>query len=220
MREKVKNIFHLGDSGCSVYLVDTRSEDGLVLIDCGMSLSLIKDINEIGLDPLDIKHCILTHFHIDHIAACAKLKKSNKKVKFYAHELDAEAIEEEGHDDKTAAGWYGVIYKPIKLDKYLTGDIEVLRFGDLDFQCIHIPGHTPGSIAILLELTNPNIKILFGQDLHGPIIPGVSNFEDYQNSLKKLLELEADILCEGHFGIYQPKERVKNYILQYINEKK
>jgi hypothetical protein len=34
--------------------------------------------------------------------------------------------------------------------------------------------------------------------------------------MKKLLGLNADILCEGHYGIYQPKEEVKSYIEEYL----
>ena len=216
MREIFKNIYHVGDSGCSVFLVNTQSDDGLILIDCGMSLNLIKKISKVGLNPMEIKHCIITHFHIDHIAACSDLKDFNKKVKFYAHELDANAIEEKGHDRETAAGWYGVNYKPIKLEKRLKGDFELLKFGEYNFQCLHTPGHTPGSISILLETEDNKKKILFGQDLHGPIIPGVSNFEDYQKSLRKLLDLNADILCEGHFGVFHPASEVQRYIKQYI----
>lgn len=216
MREIVKNVYHVGDSGCSVYLINTNSEDGLVLIDCGMSLNLIKKISKFNLNPMEIRHCIITHFHIDHIAACYDLKQINKNVKFYAHELDADAIEEEGHDKETAAKWYGVSYKPIKLTKRLKSDPEILKFGTYEFQCIHTPGHTPGSISILIE-TEDNIKILFGQDLHGPIIPGVSDYNDYQNSLRKLLALEANILCEGHFGVFQPANEVQKYIKKYID---
>ena len=214
MKEIYKNIYHVGDSGCSVFLINTESSDGLVLIDCGMSLSLIKKINKEGLNPMDIKHCIITHFHIDHIGACSDLKNFNKKVKFYAHELDATAIEEEGHDHKTAALWYGVRYKPVKLEMKFKRNIEILKFGSYEFQCIHTPGHTPGSIVVLLNVNNT--KILFGQDLHGPIIPGVSNVKDYQNSLRKILDLKADILCEGHFGVFQPANRVERYIKGYM----
>ena len=83
MKEIFKNIYHVGDSGCSVYLIDTKSEDGLVLIDCGMNLNLIKRISKDNLNPMDIRHCILTHFHFDHIMCCYDLKKYNRKVKFY-----------------------------------------------------------------------------------------------------------------------------------------
>ncbi len=217
MKEVFKNVYHVGDSGCSVYLVDTKSDDGLVLIDCGMNLNLIKRISKANLDPMNIKHCILTHYHFDHISLCYDLKNYNNKVKFYANDLDADAIEEEGHDRETGAAWAGTTYKPIKLEKRLKGD-ETLKFGPYEFQCLHTPGHTPGSISILLEIDN-NTKILFGQDLHGPIIPGVSNFEDYQKSLKRLLDLNADILCEGHFGIFSPADRVRNYIKRYIELK-
>lgn len=214
MKEIVKNVYHVGDSGCSVFLIDSKSKDGLILIDCGMSLNMIKKISSVNLDPMDIKHCIITHFHIDHIAACFDLKNFNKDIAFYAHELDAIPIEEPGHDRETAASWYGTKYNPIKLSRKLKGELETLKFGFLELHCVHTPGHTPGSIAILTEIDN--YKILFGQDLHGPIIPGVSNFNDYQESLRKLLQLNADILCEGHFGVYRPAEKVANYIKQYI----
>jgi len=216
LREIIRDIYHIGDSGCSVYLIQTHSEDGLVLIDCGMSLNMIKRIDRINLNPMDIKHCIITHFHIDHIAACHDLKQFNKKINFYAHELDSYAIEEKGHDKETASKWYGVSYKPIKLTKRLKGNLDILNFGIYNFQCIHTPGHTPGSISILIE-TKDQKKILFGQDLHGPIIPGVSDYEDYQKTLHKLLDLNADILCEGHFGIFQPADKVQRYIKQYID---
>lgn len=214
MKEIAKNIYHIGNAGCSVYLINTNSDDGLVLIDCGMQLNMIKKISKIGLNPMHIKHCILTHFHIDHTGACASLKDYNKLVKFYAHQLDATPIEESGHDRETVASWYGVDYKPIKLEKKFIGEMEILKFGDYNFQCIHTPGHTPGSISVLLEIESK--KILFGQDLHGPMIPGISNFDDYQNSLRKLLDLKADILCEGHFGIFQPASEVQRYINSYI----
>jgi glyoxylase-like metal-dependent hydrolase (beta-lactamase superfamily II) len=58
MKEVFKNVYHVGDSGCSVFLIDTKSLDGLVLIDCGMSLEMIKNINKMRLNPMDIKHCI------------------------------------------------------------------------------------------------------------------------------------------------------------------
>jgi len=34
--------------------------------------------------------------------------------------------------------------------------------------------------------------------------------------MQKLLSLDADILCEGHFGIFKSKEKVKEYINNYL----
>jgi len=216
MKEIIKDIYHVGDSGCSVYLVNTSSEEGLVLIDCGMSVELIKKISNLGLNSKDIKHCILTHFHIDHTAACSDLRNLNKQVKFYAHDLDANAIEEKGHDNKTAASWYGVDYKPVRLERRLKGDLETIRLGLYEFQCIHTPGHTPGSISVLIEVESA--KILFGQDIHGPFYKSFgSNLEDYQKSMQKLLDLNADILCEGHFGIIKPASEVNSFIRSHMD---
>ena len=39
-----------------------------------------------------------------------------------------------------------------------------------------------------------------------------SNIDDWANSMKILISKEADILCEGHYGVYQPKEEVEKYI--------
>jgi len=219
LKEIVKNVYYLGNAGCEVYLINSNSSDGLILIDCGMDLNLITKIEKSGLDPQEIKHCIITHFHIDHIGACHDLEEFNEKVKFYAHELDSKPIEEEGHDRQTAASWYGVSYKPIKLFRKFKKDIEILSFGNYNLQCIHTPGHTPGSISILLDAEGK--KILFGQDIHGPFMREFgSDLKQYQKSMQKLLDLEPDILCEGHFGIIQPADHVKNYILDYMRENK
>jgi glyoxylase-like metal-dependent hydrolase (beta-lactamase superfamily II) len=219
MKEIIENIYLIGSSGCEVYLIDTESQDGLILIDCGLDLRNIKTISNRGLDPKEIKHCIITHCHIDHIGACSDLKKFNPAIKFYAHQLDSEAIEKRGKDKKTAASWYGVDYQPIKLDKKFKKDPEILKFGSYEFKIIHTPGHTPGSISILVEINST--RVLFGQDIHGPFYKSFgSNLKDYQKSMRKLIDLNPDILCEGHFGIIEPAEEVKKYIENYMNQNK
>jgi len=78
---------------------------------------------------------------------------------------------------------------------------------------IHIPGHTAGGIAVYVDMEK---RVLFGQDIHGPYsLPG-ANRSKAKQSLQKLIDLEADILCEGHFGIYQSKEGVRAYINSYL----
>ncbi|MCK4239354.1 MAG: Zn-dependent hydrolase, partial [Candidatus Lokiarchaeota archaeon] len=83
------------------------------------------------------------------------------------------------------------------------------------FKSIHTPGHTPGSISIYVKLRDKGV--LFGQDIHGPFMESFgSNLEDYQKSMQKLLDLNADILCEGHFGVFKPAEKVRKYIKGYM----
>jgi glyoxylase-like metal-dependent hydrolase (beta-lactamase superfamily II) len=59
--------------------------------------------------------------------------------------------------------------------------------------------------------------VLFGQDIHGPYFPHWgADLAAARRSLQKLIDLKADILCEGHFGIYRPAEQVERYIKQFI----
>ena len=78
-----------------------------------------------------------------------------------------------------------------------------------------VPGHSPGSVVYLTE--SKGSKVLFAQDVHGPLHPDLlSDREKYIQSLKLLLELDADILCEGHFGVYKGKDHVKSFIKSYL----
>jgi glyoxylase-like metal-dependent hydrolase (beta-lactamase superfamily II) len=61
------------------------------------------------------------------------------------------------------------------------------------------------------------LKILFAQDVHGPLHPDLkSDAALYRRSLKLLLSLEADVLCEGHYGIYRGKPAVAAFIEQFL----
>lgn len=202
-------------SDAAVFLVDGGSDD-IVMVDCGAGGSfnkLLDNIKSIGFTPEHLSALILTHCHIDHIGS-ANLFKEKYGVKIIAHEKDADAIE--GRDiTSTAASWYGVEYKPVKIDIVISEDHKKLRFGDVEFNCIFTPGHTPGSISVYCDIFRK--RVLFGQDIHGPFDASFgSDINKWKASMQKLLSLEADILCEGHFGIYQPKNEVKRYIEGYL----
>jgi glyoxylase-like metal-dependent hydrolase (beta-lactamase superfamily II) len=196
------------------FIIDFNGE--LVMIDAGAGGSsriLQKNIEDIGLDPRSISTLILTHNHIDHIGS-ASYFRTNFGCKILIHELDANAIEE-GDSARTAASCYGTNFPPTAVDRKLTGDQETLTFGSEELHCLHTPGHTPGSIAIYIDRDGK--RILFGQDIHGPFLDIFgSDMNKWRKSMERLLFLDADILCEGHFGIFQPKENVKKYIMRYL----
>ena len=85
----------------------------------------------------------------------------------------------------------------------------------MDLICLHTPGHTRGGISVYVDIGD--VRVLFGQDIHGPFNKEWgSDMNQWRNSMQTLLNLEADILCEGHFGIYQPASAVRNYIEGYL----
>ncbi len=216
--EIVKDIFIVGGpditdgrDGC-VYFMNLGEP---ILIDTGAGWSvenIVDNIKRLGFDPKNSAKILLTHCHIDHIGGVPEIKK-RFGAKVYIHKLDAPPLEN-GDPVLTAAKWYQTIFPPTPVDVKLNSPEETLIVCDQKIVCLHTPGHTPGSICIYLDKEGK--RILFGQDLHGPLLDEFgSNIEDYGHSTKKLLDLEADILCEGHFGIYKTKEDVKNYILSY-----
>ncbi len=209
------NIINIGEFDCCVYLIDTQSKDGLVLIDTGMNINSILKINKIGFDPIQINHCIITHGHIDHFGIANELEKINENIKFYAHQLDSNWIEKKGYEDKNASSYLDGDFEHIRLEKHIEGSFGTLKFGDYELRCIHIPGHTPGSMAILLEIETS--KILFGGDIIGcPLKLMDGDLEKYKESMQKLLKLNLDLLCEGHMGVIRGKKKVSNFISNCI----
>jgi glyoxylase-like metal-dependent hydrolase (beta-lactamase superfamily II) len=216
--EIIKDVFIVGGpditdgrDGC-VYLMNLGE---LILIDTGAGWSvedIIGNVKKLGFDPRNLGKILLTHCHIDHIGGAAEIRK-RFGAKIYIHKLDTPPLEN-GDSILTAANWYQTNFPPTQVDVKLNSPEETLFIGDQKIVCLHTPGHTPGSICIYLDKDGK--RILFGQDLHGPLLSEFgSNLEDYGRSTKKLLDLDADILCEGHFGIYKTKKEVRNYILSY-----
>ncbi|MFH0812680.1 MAG: MBL fold metallo-hydrolase [Pseudomonadota bacterium] len=200
----------------AVFIIDCGEE--LVMVDSGAgntSELLVKNINDLGFDPRNISTLILTHCHIDHIGSAPYFKR-HFNCMLVAHDLDADAIET-GDPARTAAIMYGTEFPPTPVDKRLTGDHEILRCGNQEIHCLRTPGHTPGSISPYLDRGGK--RILFGQDIHGPFSKSFgSDIGEWKNSMKKILALKADILCEWHFGIFRSREKVEAYIMGYLEE--
>ncbi len=197
---------------CCVYLLDAGD---LVLIDCGAGRSfdkLVANIRSLSFDTEKLTAILVTHAHIDHIGALHQFQQEFA-VEVIAHELDADAIE---RGAGVAAEVYRVQYVPCQVNVRIRGSEQSLRFGDYELKTVHIPGHTPGSIAAYIDMDER--RILFGQDIHGPYYRewGADPVQA-KLSLQKLIDLRADILCEGHFGIYQPANAVERYIRGYLD---
>ncbi len=213
-----KDIYMIGGSGlshpndCAVYLIDAGD---LMLIDSGAGESfdeLVTNIESLNLDPKKLRTILVTHRHIDHIGSLKRFK-DQFGVQIIAHELDADAIET---GIGTGADMYGVPYSPCTVDVKLSGKEDKLQIGDIEIITVHIPGHTDGSIAAYIDA--PDGRVLFGQDVHGPYLPQWgADIKQARQSLQKLIDLKADILCEGHFGIYKPASAVEKYIKGYLD---
>ncbi|MHA1820315.1 MAG: MBL fold metallo-hydrolase [Promethearchaeota archaeon] len=225
------NLSYAGDAYC--YLVETP-QNKLVLIDCGINSfdkimeNIYDAINTEMRDNIEntsneqanitIASLILTHFHIDHIGTAHDFKKRYPNIEIIAHILDSRVIEGEDKDFmvKSAASWYNTKYNPIKIDHKIKNEIEQINIGGQEFKILHTPGHTPGSISIIIHKNGK--KIVFAQDVHGPFLNTFdSNIDAWKKSMNRLLEEKCDILAEGHYGIYSSKEDVEHFIKKQIS---
>ena len=218
--EITSHISLVGGAGVSapsdgaVYLVRDGNQGALIDAGTGRGTSRIMDnIRTQGLQPGEIAYLFLTHCHYDHSGGAPALRELTGCA-LVAHALDATFLEE-GNNDVTAASWYGTFMEPYGVDIKVTGKGQSFDLGSLSLEVHHTPGHSPGSTVITVE--SDNKLVLFGQDIHGPLNDlFLSNRNDYVRSLEYILSLGADILCEGHFGIYHGKDEVRDFIESYL----
>jgi len=198
----------------AIYLINFGGHAALVDAGCGHSQdTVVENIIASGVSPEEIDYLLITHCHYDHTGG-AKGLKDLTQCQVIAHELEAQFLEQ-GDNTVTGANWYGAMLEPFLIDRKLSLQREEIDLGGRQIEAIHTPGHSPGSVVYLTE--SQGLKVLFGQDVHGPLDPSLlSNREDYIRSLELLLSLNADILCEGHYGIYKGQSEIENFIRSFM----
>ncbi|TAL34519.1 MAG: MBL fold metallo-hydrolase [Spirochaetes bacterium] len=201
-------------SDAAIYLI--KGDGGAALVDAGTGEShdrVLKNIAAAGVKPNEIGHLFLTHCHYDHTGGADRMRGATGCA-IVAHELDAEFLEM-GDSRVTAASWYGTHMEPFGIDIKVTEEVREFVIGGIQVTFHHAPGHSPGS-AILTMVSDGKL-VLFGQDVHGPLNGTLrSNRGDYVKSLEYMLALDADILCEGHFGVFTGKDKVRDFIESYL----
>ena len=195
------------------------SRGGLVVIDTGIPgsgktiLAYIR--NTLHREPSEITTIILTHFHTDHIGGVMALKQAAPGLKIAIHEADA------GYVTGTTPlprypGLRGLIVGLFsRLRPSVFPPDLLLKEGDRieGFLCIHLPGHTPGSLGLLDEETGT----LFAGDLlrwDGSVLSeGPDGFTmdipASRNSIRKIASLRFDNCLIGHGKPLRPGADVK-----------
>jgi len=201
----------------AIYLINFHGHAALVDAGCGRAQPrLLDNIRASGVNPEQIEYLLLTHCHFDHTGGARSLREL-LGCRIVAHALEAPFLEQ-GHNTVTAATWYGATLEPFPVDRRLYGAREEISLGGRVIEAFHTPGHSPGSVVYATE--SAGLKILFAQDVHGPLHPDLkSDAEAYRRSLELLLSLEADVLCEGHYGTYRGKPAVAAFIRQFLQDR-
>jgi glyoxylase-like metal-dependent hydrolase (beta-lactamase superfamily II) len=152
---------------CSIFGDETTHE--AIVIDPGDGADLARIQAVLARLALKLKAIVITHAHIDHIGGAAKLKASTG-APIYMNSADATLYE---HLD-TQAGWLGMKTPPIAQVDVDARDGGKLHCGATEFELIHTPGHTQGSLCVLIKDTQTLIAgdTLFRDSVGRTDLPG------------------------------------------------
>ena len=214
-------IFEIGVSDKSIprdaciYLIKDGNKSALVDTSNGESTkTIIENIKLCGVELSDIAYIFVTHCHFDHAGGVNELREATG-AKVVLHQNDA-GILTSGDQQLTGAEWYGGYIDPTPVDIIVNEKKKDFALDKLNVTMYHTPGHSPGSSVFTVN--SDEQLVLFGQDVGGPINEEVmrSNRADYNKSLEFMISLNADILCDGHYGVYFGKEEVRKTIKSYL----
>lgn len=182
----------VGSYMSNCYIVGSDKTNEAAIIDPGAEFGRIdKKIIELGLKP---KMILLTHAHGDHIGAVLEFI-DKYHIPVYIHEDDAEALVDSNINLSKVLFRKEVTINPdVKLK-----DGDKIELGDLEFEVIHTPGHTPGGICLKVENIMLTGDTLFNQSIGRTDFPGGS-FDQIISSIKdKIFKYDDDIIVyPGH----------------------
>jgi len=222
---------------CNIWHVRGRTRD--LMIDTGLGLSSLRDAaRELFGRPVT---AVLTHGHYDHTGGAYEF---DDRLVHAAEAGDLErpgfaglTLEQLGDDmvrllrgagyDPPAVLLTALPHEGFALDQFalraapataFIDEGDVVDLGDRSFEVLHLPGHSPGSIA----LWEADTGVLFSGDAlyDGPLLyqlPG-SSVSDYARTLERLLELPVEVVHAGHdpsFGRERLCEIARSYLQRW-----
>jgi len=202
-------IISIDSKGSNSYVL--KNDKKWILVDVGLSYDMvIREIKKLNLAPENLKLVIITHVHSDHVKALKELK-DNTNCKVLVHRDDREALEKGyggiGEGVILISKFFKIVsdnilkkmnsFSPVKPDIIIEDFYDLSEF-EFDAKIISTPGHTKGSISVIVE----NEAIV--GDTFFNIFPNscVSLYSSDKNKLlktcRKLFDAKYDVYYVGH----------------------
>ena len=202
----------------------------------GQADLILARLAEHGVSPHDVRLILLTHGHIDHFGSAAELRERTG-APVAIHTLDVEAARQGINPLETLrpTNWIVALAMRIprvvgpdrapafepdivfeeewRLDEYTSAPSATLRTGSLSAngvagRVLPTPGHTPGSVSVLLDSGEAIVgDVVIGDFLRllrRPGLPIVAwDLERNWESVRQLLALSPRLVSVGHGGPFE-----------------
>jgi len=186
--------------GTNTYLIGTGARR--ILLDTGHPdipeyIANLKD----GLSKFNcrIQEILISHYHLDHTGGianvCSEVPSGDRGYKI--SKLQAPGITEE------IPGNASLMYNFLK-------DNDIIETEGATLRILSTPGHTDDHMALYLEEEN---AIFSGDCVLGQGTAVFEDLYDYMNSLKRLIQLKADVIYPAHGPVLKnATETLQKYV--------
>jgi hydroxyacylglutathione hydrolase len=186
--------FPVGPLHCNCTILGDEVTREAMVVDPGDNIPEI--LSRLQKHGLTLRQIIVTHAHIDHVGGAALLRKSTgAPVVMNQRDLELLGMME------MQAGWLGIPTPQVAPPDASAEDGLTVGLATLPAQVLHTPGHTPGSICLLL----PDHDLLLAGDtlFAGSIgrtdLPGGDGRQILRSLRERLLALpDSTRVLPGH----------------------